>query len=155
MGCALLEVPSPPKPTMKFTPPMLHSNDLDFSFSGIKTEVRKFVEGETPDDEMKMAITRAFEDAVAEVLIAKTLRAVDEHDVQTVVVGGGVSANTYIRRRLAEALEKRGQAKLFVPPPDLATDNAVMIGLAAYFHAIKKDFADPETLRADGNLRLA
>jgi len=144
-----------PKPTMKFTPPMLHSNDLDFSFSGIKTEVRKFVDGETPDDEMKKVIARAFEDAVAEVLVAKTLRAVEEHDVQTVVVGGDVSANTYIRLRLREALAKKGQAELLVPPADLATDNAVMIGLAGYFHAIKKVFADPATLRADGNLKLA
>ncbi len=152
---AALDRASHQKPSLKFTPPMLHSNDLDFSFSGIKTEVRKFVDGETPDDEMKMAIARAFEDAVAAVLITKTLRAVEEFEVQTVVVGGGVSANTYIRQQLGDALAKTDQAKLLVPPADLATDNAIMIGLAGYFHAIKKDFADPATLRADGNLNLA
>ena len=158
---------------ISFTPPMLHSGDLDFSFSGIKTEVRKYVEslerkaqrGSTSlarlnlagglNNETKGAVARAFEDAVAKVLIAKTLRAVDEFDIQTVIVGGGVSANTYIRLRLAEALAEAGQVKLLVPPPDLATDNAVMIALAGYFHAIKKDYADPATLRANGNLKLA
>jgi N6-L-threonylcarbamoyladenine synthase len=152
---AALDRAAHPKPTLKFTPPMLHSDDLDFSFSGIKTEVRKFVDGETPDDEIKMVIARAFEDAVTAVLVAKTLRAVDEFAVRTVVVGGGVSANTYIREQLGNALARTGAANLLVPPPGLATDNAVMIALPGYFHAIKKDFADPATLRADGNLKLA
>ncbi len=138
-----------------FTPPMLHSKDFDFSFSGLKTEVRKFVEGKVLDENMKMDIARAFEDATAQVLVRKTLAAVEEYGVATVIVGGGVSANTFIREELAEALENSSGAQLLVPPPDLATDNALMIALAGYFHALKKDFADPATLRADGNLKLA
>jgi N6-L-threonylcarbamoyladenine synthase len=139
---------------IKFTPPMLHSKDFDFSFSGLKTEVRKFVEGKDLDGTMKMQIARAFEDAVAQVLVRKTLAAVDEFGVATVIVGGGVSANTFIRAELAKALEKSSGIQLLVPPPDLATDNALMIALAGYFHAIKGDFADPGTLRAEGNLKL-
>lgn len=134
---------------------MLHSKDFDFSFSGLKTEVRKFVEGKDLDDSMKMEIARAFEDAVAQVLIRKTLAAVEEFGVATVIVGGGVSANTFIREELAKALEKSNGAQLLVPPPDLATDNALMIALAGYFRALKDDYADPETLRANGNLKLA
>ncbi len=152
-----------------FTPPMLRSNDFDFSFSGIKTEVRKYVEqlqagrsdlpGENSlDDSVKADIARAFEDAVTQVLVAKTVRAVEEYGAQTVLVGGGVSANTYIRERLSHAIRK-GPAftdmKLLVPPAELATDNALMIALAGYFHAIKEDFSDPATLRANGNLHLA
>ena len=137
-----------------FTPPMLHSKDFDFSFSGLKTEVRKFVEGRELDDQEKMEIARAFEDAVARVLVQKTLKAVEEFGVATVIVGGGVSANTYIRAELAQALGKSSGAQLLMPPADLATDNALMIALAGYFHAVKNDFADPATLRANGNLRL-
>jgi N6-L-threonylcarbamoyladenine synthase len=101
-----------------------------------------------------MDIACAFEDAVTQVLVAKTIKAADDYGARTVVVGGGVSANTYIRQRLAEALEEAGHIQLLVPPPDLATDNAIMIALPGYFHAIKKDFADAATLRANGNLRL-
>jgi N6-L-threonylcarbamoyladenine synthase len=157
---------------LTFTPPMLHSKDFDFSFSGLKTEVRKFAEAQhqgsalmretnqedSLSEDMKKEIARAFEDAVAHVLVQKTLKAVEEFGVATVIVGGGVSANAYIRKQLSEALCKDPDftgMQLLVPPADLATDNALMIALTGYFHAIKKDFADPATLRANGNLRLA
>jgi N6-L-threonylcarbamoyladenine synthase len=148
------------EPQIKFTPPMLRSKDFDFSFSGIKTEVRKFIEGIKQDgelnDEMRKEIACAFEDAVTHVLVHKTLKAVEEFGIATVIVGGGVSANSFIRQRLSEALCKAPSfTRLLVPPPDLATDNALMIALAGYFHAIKSDFADPATLRANGNLKLA
>ncbi len=144
-----------PESQFKFTPPMLRSDDFDFSFSGIKTEVRKYVDGRTLEEAEKMAIARAFEDAVTEVLVAKTIRAVEEIGIETVIVGGGVSANTNIRLRLAEALAKAGNIPLLLPPAAFATDNALMIALAGFFHAMKKDFADPATLRANGNLKLA
>lgn len=136
--------------------PMLHEDSFDFSFSGLKTAVRKIVEahpGMSSDDKKKLA--REFEDTVADVLVERTMRAIDRFGANTVVVGGGVSANTYIRHRLAEALADIGNpATLLVPPPELATDNAIMIALAGYFRALKKEFADPETLAAHGNLKL-
>jgi N6-L-threonylcarbamoyladenine synthase len=145
----------------KFTRPMLHSGDYDFSFSGLKTEVRKLVEknseGPTfssPEGRsFRMRVAREFEDTVADVLVAKTLRAVEEYGAYTVVVGGGVSANSHIREELARKLQT-ANCQLLVPPPELATDNALMIALAGYFHALNKEFADPATLRATGNLRL-
>jgi N6-L-threonylcarbamoyladenine synthase len=135
---------------------MLHEDNLDFSFSGLKTAVRKIVDAH-PNLELdeKTSLAREFEDSVADVLVDKTMRAIDRFGANTIVVGGGVSANTYIRDRLAKALEDEGDpAKLLIPPPDLATDNALMIALAGYFHAVKKDFADPEKLVANGNLKL-
>ncbi|HUO49965.1 MAG TPA: tRNA (adenosine(37)-N6)-threonylcarbamoyltransferase complex transferase subunit TsaD [Candidatus Paceibacterota bacterium] len=137
--------------------PMLHEDNFDFSFSGLKTAVRKVAEAHAPlSDEMKMQIAMEFEDAVADVLVAKTLRAVDQFGANTVVVGGGVSANRYIRERLAQALADEGDpAQLLVPPPALATDNALMIALAGYFRTLKNEFADPQTLAAIGNLKLA
>ena len=135
--------------------PMLKEDTYDFSFSGLKTAVLRFTEQQqTLSEELKKQIAREFEDAVTEVLIAKTIRAVEEFGVNTVVVGGGVSANTHIRLRLTEALAEAG-AKLLLCPVEYSTDNAVMIALAGYFHALKKEFAEPDTLRASGNLLLA
>jgi N6-L-threonylcarbamoyladenine synthase len=140
-----------------FTRPMLRDNTFDFSFSGLKTAVRTTVTDHMPlTDDMKRIISREFEDTVADVLIHKTLRAIDEYGVQTIVVGGGVSANTHIRAQLREALAQAGNpAKLLVPAPELATDNAIMIALAGYVKAVNGNFADSDAMVARGNLKLA
>jgi len=140
----------------KLPRPMMHENNFDFSFSGLKTAVRNLVDA-IPDlgNQEKQMIAREFEDAVADVLVAKTMKAVEEFGACTIVVGGGVSANTYIRQRLAQVLIVEGDpAKLLIPPPELATDNALMIALAGYFHAAKNEFADSANLSAHGNLKL-
>lgn len=143
-------------PAIRLPRPMIDTDDFDFSFSGIKTAVKKLVEANQPlTDEMKTDIALEFENAAAEVLVAKTIRAVEERGIETVLVGGGVSANTHIRNCLAQALKDYGSdAKLLIPPPNLATDNALMIALAGYFRALKKKYADPESIRAQGNLKL-
>src|SRR3989338_2424283 len=133
--------------------PMMKDESYDFSFSGLKTAVRNVIGGRTLTYAKKIEIAREFEDAAADVLVAKTLRAVEEHGAQTVLVGGGVSANTHIKQRLKEALDEQ-DVQLLIPAPEWATDNALMIALAGYFHALKKEFADPASLRASGNLRL-
>jgi N6-L-threonylcarbamoyladenine synthase len=137
--------------------PMMREDNFDFSFAGLKTAVRKIVDAHpdlSPED--KAALAREFEDAVADVLVEKTLRAIDQFSANAIVVGGGVSANIHIREQLKKALEDAGNpAKLLIPPPELATDNALMIALAGYFRALKKEFADPEKLAANGNLKLA
>ncbi len=142
---------------IKLPRPMMREDNFYFSFSGLKTAVRKIVEAHpdmSPDDKKKLA--REFEDAVSEVLVTKTMRASEEFGVNTIVVGGGVSANKYIREQLAVACQLQTvNCKLLIPPPELATDNAIMIALAGYFQALKKDFADSSTLRATGNLKLA
>ncbi len=139
-----------------FTRPMLRDDSFDFSFSGLKTAVRTAVEQRRPlGDEMKKIIAREFEDTVSDVLVAKTMRAIDEFGAQTVVVGGGVSANTHIRRELSEAIAQAGNpANLLIPPPELATDNAIMIAIAGYFKAKDSRFSEPESLVATGNLKL-
>ena len=86
-------------------------------------------------------------------LVYKTLRAVEEYGANAVVMGGGVSANTHIRTELDRKL-KAESCKLLVCPPEFSTDNALMIALAGYFHALKKEFANVEYLKANGNLRL-
>ena len=138
----------------KLPKPMIHEDNYDFSFAGLKTAVLRFVEKNKPlTEELKTQVAREFEDAAADVLVAKTLRAAEEYGVETVIVGGGVSANAHIRLRLADALAKAG-TKLLLCPLEFSGDNALMIALAGYLHALKKEFANPRTLRADGTLRL-
>ena len=135
--------------------PMMDSKDYDFSFSGLKTAVLRLVNEHQPlTDDIKKAIAKEFEDATADVLIAKTMRAVEEYGAQTLVVGGGVSANAHIRAQLSSKLQATSY-KLLIPPRNLATDNALMIALAGYFRACKKEFATPDNLMAQGNLKLA
>ncbi len=139
--------------------PMITTDDFDFSFAGLKTAVRRLVEetkGEGSLTEWQTrAIAKEFEDAVADVLVAKTMRAIEQTDAQALVVGGGVSANAHIRARLSDALRDYGYStKLLIPPPELATDNALMIALAGYFRAEKKQFILASDMQAHGNLKL-
>ena len=144
--------------------PMIHSGDYDFSFSGIKTAmlyaIRDLTKQNTREltDEEKQALACAFEDAVIEVLIKKTLSAVEEYGAQTLIVGGGVAGNTYLRSELSKALVVRTvlTTTLLFPEPWLATDNAVMIGMAAMAQVIAGHIKtrNHEELRADGNLSL-
>lgn len=142
--------------TIELPRPMIDSNDYDFSFSGLKTAVRRVVDAHQPLTETaKMEIAREFEDTCADVLVAKTMRAIDEFSAQAVLIGGGVSANEHIRTQLAQSIKDYGSdAKLLIPPRNLATDNALMIALAGYFRALKKGFAEPDSVRANGNLKL-
>ncbi len=135
--------------------PMIHDPHCDFSFSGLKTAVLYQVKDRTLSEEEKEDMARAFEDAAADVLYAKTARALEETNAQTLALGGGVSANTHIQRTFRERLAQDfPHVRLAIPAPVLTTDNALMIGLAGFYHAQKQDFADPATLRADGNRKL-
>jgi N6-L-threonylcarbamoyladenine synthase len=110
--------------------PMLNRDGFDFSFSGLKTAVKVFVEKNKDVD--VCCLSREFEDAVVEVLVAKTIKAAKENGVKTVLLGGGVSANTTLRERLAKEGEKKN-LKVYFPKFELCTDNAIYIASAAYF----------------------
>lgn len=110
--------------------PMIASGDLDFSFSGLKTAVATLARGAPHDEQQRADIARAFEDAVVDVLVAKSALAMERTGCTQLVVAGGVGAN----RRLRAALDARGAASGFdvlYPPPELCTDNGAMIALAA------------------------
>lgn len=138
---------------MQLPRPMISDASYDFSFSGLKTAVRRFVNGRVLNEYEKSAIALEFETAVADVLVEKTRRAADEYGAKTLVVGGGVSANVHIRRRLTETFSEM-DCPVFFPAPEYATDNALMIAIAGYFQAKKMDFVNPDMLKASGNLRL-
>jgi N6-L-threonylcarbamoyladenine synthase len=107
-------------------------DNLDFSFSGLKTSLLyklKAMNEEQLGEELPH-LAAGYESAVVEALSRKLLRAVDLQDAPTVVVAGGVAANTLLRRTLEERCAKTGTGAV-VPPPELCTDNAAMIGAAA------------------------
>ncbi len=113
-----------------FPRPMLHSGDLNFSFSGLKTAVLTRVREMTNVCEQARAdIARAFVDAAVDVLVAKSIAALKKSGLSTLVVAGGVGANTQLRERLGEEARAR-RLEVFFPPADLCTDNGAMIALA-------------------------
>ncbi|HEX8946863.1 MAG TPA: tRNA (adenosine(37)-N6)-threonylcarbamoyltransferase complex transferase subunit TsaD [Candidatus Paceibacterota bacterium] len=137
--------------------PMLHDTTCDFSFAGLKTAARYLIQslGDI-DDDTRTQIALEFENAATEVLLAKTRRALEETGAQTLVLGGGVSANAHIRRSFAETIAREHpDVSLRIPRAALTTDNAIMIALAGFYHALRHESADPSTLRASGNASLA
>ena len=136
--------------------PMMDSPNLDFSFSGLKTAVRYAIADKDLSHDEKAAVAREFEDAVTEVLLKKTKKAVDEHGIQTIIVGGGVSANTYIKEQFTETFRvSHPDITVYFPPQNLSTDNSIMIALAGHAHSDRMtDHKKFSTIKANGNLSL-
>lgn len=137
--------------------PMLNSGDLDFSFSGLKTAVRYALEGVELSESEQMALARDFEDCIAETLLEKTRQALLQTNAQTLIVGGGVSANTYLRQQFELQLTTEyPDLAVYFPMPGLSTDNSVMIALAgdAKLDSKLAPQAATELLKADGNKSL-
>jgi len=131
--------------------PMIHSHDLNFSFSGIKTAVLYTVQ-KIPNitDNIRQEIAKEFEDAVVEVIVKKTREAVEQHGAQTIIIGGGVSANNKIREDFIK-LSKDLNVNFLVPEISASTDNAFMIALAGYIN-IKSGKKTETEFVAKGNL---
>lgn len=109
-------------------------DDLNFSFSGLKTSLLyrlKEFEEETISDALP-DLAASYESAVVEALVRKLVRAAELQEARSLVVAGGVAANSRLRSRLGEECESRGLG-LVIPPPALCTDNAAMIGAAAFY----------------------
>ena len=117
--------------------PMLDSGNLDVSFSGLKTAVAlkaRAAAGDGGDpaklsDASKADIAHAFQAAVVDVLVAKSIQALGETGLSTLVLAGGVGANRELRARLVDAVERRG-GRVFFPEPKYCTDNGAMIAMA-------------------------
>ncbi len=136
--------------------PMINSGNLDFSFSGLKTAVRYVVEEKKLTEADKQALARDFEDAVVDVLIKKTSDAVAKHSAHTLIVGGGVSANQFLRQELNRVfITEFPDCEVYFPISGLSTDNSVMIALAG--HARGHSASNPAAarlFRAEGNKSL-
>ena len=115
--------------TVHLPRPMLASGDLNLSFSGLKTAVLTLVRKEPLTEQRKADVARAFEDAVVDVLVAKSSAAVEASGLARLVVAGGVGANQTLRRALSDAM-KRQAVEIFFPALEFCTDNGAMIALA-------------------------
>ena len=137
---------------IKLPRPMLHSHDLDFSFSGLKTAVLYMVQ-KIPEitEEIKMQIAKEFEDAVVEVLVSKTKTAIETYNAKTLIVGGGVIANKVLRKTLIDTLP---ETKVLIPNMKLTTDNATMIGVAGYLKINRSNTEYSTDLKAQGGMQL-
>jgi N6-L-threonylcarbamoyladenine synthase len=111
--------------------PMLHSKNLDFSFSGLKTAVLTVVKNKITNicEQDKANVARAFVDAMVEVLVAKSVTALKQTGLKRLVIAGGVGANMQLRAALNAAAGKRGFT-VFYPELEFCTDNGAMIALA-------------------------
>ncbi|OGL88745.1 tRNA (adenosine(37)-N6)-threonylcarbamoyltransferase complex transferase subunit TsaD [Candidatus Uhrbacteria bacterium RIFCSPLOWO2_02_FULL_51_9] len=171
--------------TISFPRPMINSPDFDFSFAGLKTAalywLREYAQtvissersesrnliGEIPrlrpdyvGTPLGMTLTRhfcaSFEQAIVDVLVAKTLRAVKEYQPKTVLLGGGVAANTRLRTTLTKTVSTvYPKVALTLPPLFATVDNALMIAVAGYFHAKRTDFTSWKKISAQPNWRIA
>ena len=131
--------------------PKTHLDNLDFSFSGIKTAVIN-LHHKNPDIN-KADLSASFEKTVTEILVQNTLKAAKKLNISTIALGGGVSANSYIRNEFLK-LEKSSNLKIYYPDPILCTDNAAMIASAGYYSYISGEKSDL-TLNAIPNLKIS
>ena len=126
-GPALARLAETGKPgRFRLPRPMLHSGDLDFSFSGLKTAVLTAVHARTLDAGEQADLAAEFQEAVTEVLVSKSLAAMTLCRMQRLVVAGGVGANRRLREQLDLAAGRAG-VRVFYPELDLCTDNGAMI----------------------------
>ncbi len=160
------------KSKISFPRHMIDSRDYDFSFSGLKTAVLYWLREHTSQNiksnasqppliirggvrELIPALCHEVQNAIVDVLAAKTILAAKEYKVKTVMLGGGVAANQHLRAELGKALKSQlPTTSYLLPPVKYATDNASMIAAARYFHDKAKKFVPWKKLKADANTSL-
>jgi N6-L-threonylcarbamoyladenine synthase len=140
---------------VRFPRAMAGSGDYDFSLSGLKTAVIRHVRSERaagggiPLEDL----AASFEEAVVDVQVQKTMAAAAEKGVRTVLMGGGVVANTRLRERMSEEAQRRG-LRLLYPSRELCTDNAAMIASAGHFRMARGEISSLD-VSVDPSLPLA
>ena len=171
---------------IKLPRPMMHTKDYDFSFSGLKTAVlyawqkiktkdnkRLFaVRQKAVNEQLTIEFAAEIQQAIIDVLLKKTIKAAKDYKAKTIILGGGVSANSELRRQFQEAVSKiyeipcprdrsnevsSKKIKLLFPPANLSTDNAVMTAITGYFHRKDKVSIDigSRTISADANISIS
>jgi len=148
--------PTPNTKHPKLPRPMIATKDYDFSFSGLKTAVLyKDQKTKTKNQRYKREMSYDIQQAIIDVLIKKTMKAVKNFDARSLILGGGVSANQELRKQFKNKIEKESpDTEFLVPKPDLSTDNALMVAIAGYFKARQNKFPKWQDIEADANLRV-
>lgn len=120
-------------PIYRLPRPMIHEDNFDFSFSGLKTAVKNLYEKTHENVAAVEQISKEFQDAVVDVLVKKTIKACLHTCAKNLLLGGGVSANTALREKMFAEGNKLG-IKVLAPPINLCNDNAIYIASAAFFN---------------------
>jgi N6-L-threonylcarbamoyladenine synthase len=140
-----------------FPRPMLTSAKPEFSFAGLKTSVRYFLQQHRADlDDPKFVrdVAASVEQAIVDVLVAKAISSARKVNAKTLLLAGGVAANAKLRATLGEAAAPIKGLRFVEPRLEYCTDNAAMIGAAAYFRGRQRRFDDWRTMEADPNWEL-
>ncbi len=137
--------------------PMISQKNYDFSFSGLKTAALYDFKKRTPGIRKSLQYIREMcfevQQAIIDVLTKKTIKAAKDYGVKSIILGGGVVANEELRRQFKEKIEKQiPYSKFYIPPSKFCTDNAAIVGIAAYFNRFKKN--NWQKITANANLRL-
>ena len=159
----------------KFPRPMINENNFDFSFSGLKTSVLYYLKKQKKPFSKKLIkqICYEFQEAVTDVLVVKTLRAAKKYRVKSILLGGGVAANSCLREKMKFEIdnlnienslkiknclsaELAGKLKidLYIPPIKYCTDNAAIMGVVAAYKIIADKKSKWYDVKADSNLKL-
>ena len=139
---------------LKLPRPMIHENNLEMSFSGLKTALLQVMEQNkvklTEEPGLVNSLAREFNQAVADVLIKKTMKAVEQYQPKSILLAGGVAANVTLREGLAGAV-KESSKEFFCPDLRYCTDNAAMIAACAL---LRPNYVDPLRLRPNPGLEI-
>lgn len=155
-GPILAEMAKAGTPKIRLPEPMTTRPDLNFSFSGLKTAARQYLEREKPEltKEFIQDFAASFQSAVFKHLMKRLRRAIDLYSPQILLLGGGVVSNTELREATRNLAKEYGLKVHYPYSKKLITDNAAMIGIAAYYQYLKSDFTDPKTLDRLPNLNF-
>jgi N6-L-threonylcarbamoyladenine synthase len=139
--------------------PMMYQKNYDFSFSGLKTAVlydhKKKSLKVRKSKKYIQQMSAEIQQAIIDVLVYKTVKAAGEHIAKTVILGGGVAANKELRKQLQKSIKKElHKVEYMKPELRLATDNALMIAITAYYHILFGKKKSWKKIKADANLRL-
>ncbi len=140
----------------EFPRSMLENGNLDFSFSGLKSAVRRLLEKREAEKDVILSdpdIAASFQEAVVDVLVAKLFRAAEEENLNHLVLTGGVAANGRLRQRLMDECAARG-FECHIPRPVYCTDNAAMIATAAYY-SYQNNPVVPDLMSLDASSNLS
>ena len=144
--------------------PMLYQKNYDFSFSGLKTAVLYNYRSQLPkirtSREYIQEMSFEIQQAIIDVLIHKTLKVAKDYRVESIIFGGGVAANEELRKQFKEKIKKvynssaSPRIKFYIPDTEYCTDNAVMVGITAYFHRLEKRKKSQPEIKAEANLKI-
>jgi N6-L-threonylcarbamoyladenine synthase len=138
-----------------FTIPMINQDNLNFSYSGIKTAVMYFVKTHPNLNKQEIYnVAKSFEESAIKHILDRLSKALKKYPVKLLFVGGGVASNPKIRSAIRKESKKHGVSMYAPRDKKLYMDNAAMIGIAAYYKYLKSEFTDPTTLDRNPKLGL-